>query len=91
MLVRSKWIGVGGQEFAVIRDKLGALFITEHFEAADPSARFCGGGPIVRVGCDLQRAHRMKIGKGKLLHGRRGLCREMLGEQGGDSRRVLES
>jgi len=86
-LVRSKRIGMGDQEFVAARDKLGTLFITEHFEAVDPSAGFCGGRFVVGVGCVLQRAHRMKIWKGKLLHGRRGLCRGCWGRREGS--RVL--
>ena len=74
---------MGDQELVFVCDKLGTLFIAEQFEAIDPGARFCGDGVIVGVGCDLERAHRMKIGKGKLLHGRRGLCRKMLGMLGG--------
>jgi len=75
-------MAVGDQELVVVRDNLSTLFIAEQFEAIDPSARFCGDGVIVGVGCDLERAHRMKIGKGKLLHGLRGLRRKMLGAQG---------
>jgi len=80
--VWGEWIGMRGQEFAAARGKLGPLFFTEYLEAVDPSTRFCRGGFIVGVVCDLQRAHGMKIGKGKLPHGRRGLHREDTGRAG---------
>ena len=69
--VRSERISVGDQELVATGDELCALLIAEHFEAVDPGARLCGRGLVVGVGCVLQGAHRMKIGKGKLLHGRR--------------------
>ena len=68
VFVSSERVGVGDQELVAARDELGTFFIAEHFEAVDPGTRFGGSGLVVGVGCVPQRAHRMKIGKGELLH-----------------------
>ena len=82
--VRCGRVSVGDQELVAARDEFRTLFVTEHLEAVDPGAGFCSRGFVVGVGGVLQGAHRMKIGKGELLHGRRGLRREMLRAQGGE-------
>jgi hypothetical protein len=81
--VRSERIRVGDQEFIAARDKLRALLVVEYLEAVDPGTRFGGGGFVVGVGGVLQRAHRMEIGEGELLHGSRGVRRKGVGGGGG--------
>ena len=71
-LVGSEWVSVGDQELVTARDEFRALLIAKNLEAVDPCPGFGGRGFVVWVGCVLQRAHRMKIGEGELLHGRRG-------------------
>ena len=83
-LVRSGRISVGDQEFVAARDEFRTLFIAEHFEAVDPGTGFGSGGFVVGVGGVFQWTHRMEIGKGELLHGRRRLRREMVRAQGGE-------
>ena len=84
-VTRSGRISVGDQELVVTCDECRMLFIPENFEAVDPVTGFFACGFVVDVGRDLQRAHGVKIWKGKLLHGRRELCRKMLRMQGEQS------
>ena len=72
-LERSKGVGVGDQELVAACDELRSLLIAEDFEAVDPSTGLGCRGFVVGVGCILQRTHGMEIGKGKLLHDRRGV------------------
>ena len=82
--VRSERVCVGDQEFVTACDELCTLFITENFEVVDPGTGFGGCGFVVGVGCVFQGTHRMKIGKGELLHGRRGVREEMVRALGGE-------